>query len=171
GIMNWIEKNWGRAVEIGNIRTNIHRGHSSQRILVKDHDIYGVLGEIKFSQITGLPVDERGLLQGDNGVDFICPKVGNIDVKFSNIQYLLIEEGHCRTDVIYVLAEPTKDRDDLELMGWEYGEVMYELRPSAFPKHIINHVMMDSILKKMDVLWDKMDVSTEAHASFFGRDR
>ena len=164
--MNWIERNWEKAVEIANIRTNIHRGHKSQRILVKDHDTYGVLGEMKFSQITGLPVDERGLLQGDNGVDFICPRVGNIDVKFSNLQYLLIEKGHCRIDVIYVLAE--KDGNgDIELMGWEYGSEMFEIRPYEFPKHIVNHVRIDSMLKRIDILWDKMGVNTEPHANFF----
>ena len=114
--MNWLDKNLTRAKSIAKTREDLHLEHKSHRPLSSGYEIIGVLGELKFEEHTGIPIDEEGYVWGDNGIDFET-SAGPVDVKTAKKAYnLIIEEGKVK-DFIYVLAQIY--REDVVLLGWE----------------------------------------------------
>lgn len=138
------------AKHYGDIRTNLHKGQSSQRLISKDSDTVGLLGEILFALKYGYAVDLQERLGGDNGVDFSIALKFTMDVKTTEtLGNLLVEKGKVKADV-YVLTYLHENK--VEQIGWEWGRNIELVEPKDFGKGIINHYIWHENLKPMSEL-------------------
>jgi hypothetical protein len=153
--MTWIKENIDRAKRLAKIREDLHLKHKSHRPLSKGYEVIGVYGEMKFEEITGFPMDERGLIQGDRGIDFETP-AGPIDVKTAqNPKNLIIETGKVY-DIIYVLAGI--NYENVWMLGWEYGSVMKDRPRKTFGHDVLNHYKLREQLRPMETLYDQLEM-------------
>jgi hypothetical protein len=122
-------------------RNDLHYygGNQSPR-LFKDRleeERIGVLGEVDFGCLHGLPIDLDRKLYGDSGVDF---EVGalRIDVKASRKPYNLLVKVtniHGRANV-YVQGKYIRKEDSVEFLGWSTKGVMLKQPTKVFHKGV-----------------------------------
>jgi hypothetical protein len=152
---SWLHLNLERARRIAKIREDLHLNHKSHRPLSPGYEVKGAFGEIKFSEATGLPVDEERRIAGDRGIDFLTA-AGPVDVKTASIpKNLIIEEGKVVESCIYVLAGI--DQRDVHFIGWEFGGIMCcaEIDDGKrFKNGVVNRFMPRSKLRPMPALWE-----------------
>lgn len=83
--------------------------------------LLGLLGELTFSIITGLPIDEKLKRNGDGGVDFIYQGVP-INVKTtrwkSGLPMLEFEKKYNNFDGVYVYIMVDEERKKGRIIGW-----------------------------------------------------
>lgn len=129
---------------------------SQHRPLSKDYDLVGLIGEVEFARQFGLPLKfVRG--RGDGGIDFIMPWRITIDVKTSrNADYMLVEAGRVFADV-YVHAHYLEEKGRrANLLRWEWGEVVKAVTPRAYPRDIVNHVVMAEDMRPIGTLRERL---------------
>lgn len=99
-------------------RSELHNGQASQRKWTKNYESIGLMGELKFSVITGLDPDLSDRPGGDH-YDFMSI-AGPIDIKTrSKIQGLPVERRKIKQNMIYVLGKFSFR--DVVFKGWAYG--------------------------------------------------
>lgn len=133
------------------LRHESHKNHATNRPLSENYEYIGLLGEWKFGQFINCEPDLSRRLSGDKGVDFTVNNI-TIDIKTARKAYNLIhEEGKSFCD-IYVLAQYDNDKDDITLIGWEYGDILKKAPIRDFGYGVINHYLHSSNLKTMQEL-------------------
>jgi hypothetical protein len=91
-------------------------------------DMYGLLGELAFSRLTGIPMATE-LLEVDE-YDFILPDGQTVDVKHSKHRHATlmlgpkVEKDRTRLADIYVLT--VGEPPDIDVVGYAEGDVLYE---------------------------------------------
>jgi hypothetical protein len=137
-------------------RTEVHAGHSTQRILSEEHDKVGLSGEFAFGEFSGLWPDTRLLTSGDRGVDFTIAMLFTVDVKtYRKPGNLIHEQGKPFAD-IFVLAKYDEDTGKSSLLGWEWGTKLKSAPVKDFGYGVINHYIPANHLRSMDELKNRL---------------
>lgn len=140
----------------GDDRTWTPNGHSGADI----HRI-GLLGEFAFCNIFGGTVDLTFRRSGDDGGDlYVIFRDGRrvaVDVKTSTYTgpnpYLRVPTSRMHTRMIYVAAAYDPARDDVDLVGWEYGHRLVHGLVRSFPPHYtLNYVAAYENLRSLERL-------------------
>lgn len=121
-------------------RTESHRGHASQRILGKDHDLVGLRGEEAFGKKFGQKPDLTARPRGDGGIDFWLLGY-KVNTKCCRKWHLgmLVKEEECKPKTIYVHCAYNEETDDATLIGWQWGSVVRKYPPKDTGWGIVNH--------------------------------
>ena len=151
-------------VELGKARQAIHKGHSTPRFFDDENteDIIGAYGEVAFSKLTGIPVDEELRPNGDNGRDFEVPLNFRTDVKTARKPFnLLVKVDEIDGPVdIYVLGKFSDETKEVEFIGWQWKSVM-KIQPSKdFGYGIVSHYMSANKLRPMSELLSRISVDS-----------
>lgn len=156
---------------LGRARRNLHlEAKNAGKAIHVDQfqaDIIGMYGEVKFAEEFGLQVDTTLRVNGDNGIDFkvqVGFKEIYIDVKtYVKAYNLLVRDIEVRhlADV-YVLAQFYPDSKTVDLVGWEYGNVMKNCPMRDFGYGMINHYKHRSELKPISALHAMLRKQTQS---------
>lgn len=106
-------------------RTESHRGHKSQRILGKNHDLVGLRGEQEFGRLFRMQPDLTAKPRGDGHIDFWLGPY-EVDTKCARRgdEYMLVEARYCFPLTIYVGLQYFDATDSAEVIGWQWGKVI-----------------------------------------------
>jgi hypothetical protein len=127
-----------RAEAVRRHEYNKDRPHN--RVLDKDYEYMGLLGEDVFGIEFNLPINLSDHYWGDNGYDFVT-SIGKIDVKTSRTPYSILVEQGKEACYIIVLGWYRECYDNVELLGWAYGKDVLAVPPKLFPSGIWNHAL------------------------------
>jgi hypothetical protein len=133
-----------------------------QRMVTGDEITVGWMGQVAFSEISGLPNQDTSYKSwGDGGGDFLpimeCgllqPGKRSIDIKTARKPVYLICEEKCARADFFVLARYRESEDAIEFIGWERGEILraapkrkFKLGPSYYIHNQSINPDIDSLL-------------------------
>jgi hypothetical protein len=140
----------------GELRHQSHSGQDSSRPLSKDYELVGLVGEVAFSHMFGLPVNWHRNPGGDGRIDFVIPLGFTVDVKCARQAIHLIEEVGKVTADIYVLAQYNEVNTSATLLGWEWGSTLRAAPHKDFGYGIVNHYIHKDNLRPMSWLTNRI---------------
>jgi len=132
-------------------RESLHKFHISSRPLSDNYEYIGMLGECAVSLLLGLEVDWELRASGDKGKDFIY-KGYILDVKTARKPYNIIREINKPHGDILILAGINEKLDTVDLMGWEFDEIIQKAPYKDFGYGIINHYIPVDKLQEINKL-------------------
>lgn len=105
----------------------------ANRVWANDYVRVWLAGEIALAELTGVTPDFFNKFNGDGGVDSYFDlrindviKKMTINVKTSKKPYNLIAEDKRNKADIYILAQFFPETKRANLLGWEFGSVLYK---------------------------------------------
>jgi len=137
-----------RAYSIERYRNHI--GQSTYKPLSPDHECIGLLGEVAFSLAYSLPLTWEDLNGAGDTFDF---RIGNmtIDIKTYRKPISLLCKAHKQHAERIVLAKYIDD-SAIQLMGWDYYNIIKRSQPRDFGRGIVNHYREAHMLRDMKEL-------------------
>ena len=136
--------------------------HPTHRPLSDGYELVGLFGEYAWEVRFGDKVDMTPRPGGDGGKDYTIElwtgtefRVFPVDIKTAQKPYnLLVEQGKCLLDTIYVLAG--SDKKSGWLVGWEWGQSLIQVEPRTFGNHKVrNHYIHSTRLRKIEELEER----------------
>ncbi len=150
-------------IELAKERRRIHLNHEKSFVIEEtpeehiDREYTGIVGEWDFHRKTGLPIDLSRRLGGDGKVDFICPKIGFIDVKTYRKAKNMLRPVGVEHAAILVLAQ-FYEEIPCEFLGWEFDCVMLTCPTRRFVENgPLNHYKPAEELRDMDILFHRIN--------------
>lgn len=148
-----------KARALGEQRRLAHKNVNGTKRFFKDEfveDIVGIKGELAFSKIFGLDIDDGIYISGDGHIDFTIPfsaKPLTIDVKTFRKPYnllLKVKESTQAADIL-VLAGLIDD-ETVRLIGWQKKKIMLTMPTKDFGFGLVNYYQHSSKLRPMEEL-------------------
>ncbi len=132
----------------------------STRALSPDYDRVGALGELHFSELSGLPMDKTRRVHGDHGVDFTRWDL-TIDVKTLRHPYsLLVERNKVYADV-FVLMGVDKELTKAYVVGWTLFDAVLMAPITKSRYGIWNHTVPARELRPLESLFRALRLPLE----------
>jgi len=137
-------------------RREIHKNHSSQRVLTPDYEEKGLLGELVFGEIIDIRADLSDRPSGDD-YDFMTT-LGPLDVKTSQTNKLYVEAVKLKIPYIYVHGRFR--HNNVVFKGWTTGRELVKKPTEISRFRINNYTMTESELRPMDELYNQLGINT-----------
>jgi hypothetical protein len=145
------EDEYQECVEIAKRRQNCRNGYSRSNYYddLYEENVVGVVGEMAFEKLTGLPMDRSVRPKGDGGIDFEIDG-HTIDVKACrNPVFLLLkykERNRCAD--ILVSAKYDNERT-IEFLGWQHRHTMFMMPKKRWWQDILAYYIPTDELHPM----------------------
>jgi hypothetical protein len=143
---------------IGDSRSKIHSNHNSSTIYNIDYDRLGVLGELAFQVLTGVPMNTQLLPHGDQ-YDFLINGFA-IDVKSSSRSNprLYVKPHRLNNSFIYVIGHANLNSLTVTFYGWVYGLTIRTCGNTTVLHNLTTYYLEANKLTSMEALENVLEI-------------
>jgi hypothetical protein len=149
--------------ELARMREEAHLGQSSSAPMSVDYELVGLVPEIVFGEVLGLPLDLEIRPLGDGGADYTTPG-GTVDVKGAQKPYNILRPIGTKNpaDIIVLAGWVAEIPDAAFFLGWEYDAIVVQQSPERWPEYVINHIYPSRKLRPMSAIREVLRIGEEA---------